>query len=134
MPSKSRLKILLKIKTNILNLIAIHQIASVAKTWHDVLVFVEDWVDGTADEDDVVGREDFLQVVHSALGGDDASHDQSLWGALGLQGIVGKLKAASCGEHRVNENEGLVVEARRGTILDLDANLVHLTILVVTEG
>ena len=134
MPSKSRLKILLKIKTYILNLISIHQIAGIAKTRYDVLVFVEDWVDGTADEDYVVGRKDLLEVVDTTLRSDDASHDQSLWGALGLQGIVGKLKAASCGEHRVNENEGLVVEARRGTILDLDADLVHLTILVVTEG
>ena len=114
--------------------IAITQVSCVAESRHDVLMLVHSRVDGTAPDGCLVVRQCLLDVVDALRSGNDAANVDALWSSLGYECLVAQLHAAACGKHRIGNDEVLLVDARCGKVLDVDAYLVALVVLIGTVG
>lgn len=98
-------------------------------------MLVQDGVDGSAPQRDIVkGLEQLHQVVNAVLGGDDATQMELFWYAFGAEGLVGQLEAAARGQHRVGDDEGLVGEIGGGEIFHFDAHVFVFLVEIIAVG
>ena len=91
-------------------------------------------VDGRAPDGGLVVGEHLCDVVDAFRRSDDAGHMDALRRALGEKSLVSQLHAAACSEHRVCYDEVLLIDARRGEVLDVDAYLMVLGVGILTVG
>ena len=86
-------------------------------------MLVESGVDGGTPDDRLVVGEGFLNVFDAFGCGDHTGHMDLLGRALGEEGLVTQLHAASRGKHRIGDDEVFALDARRGQVLHMDAHV-----------
>ena len=112
---------------------SVAEVAAVTESRYDVFVFVHAWVDGCAPKCDV-GSHVLLEHVH-AFGGADDRGDVHLVGLTRLeQGFVGGHHASARGQHGIDDDECLALDARRSHVFGVDAHFGVFAVGVHAEG
>src|SRR3712207_2542235 len=97
-------------------------------------MLIQSRVDGGTPHRCLILWEGGLYMVDAFRGGYNARHVYALRRALGKESLVTQLHAAACGQHRVGNDEALLVDARRCQILHVYAHLVVLLIGIFAIG
>ena len=81
-----------------------------------------------------LGRHQLCYVIHRLLAGDDRHRMDVLRLAFGQQSLVSQLHGATCGQHRIDQQQRLSLQARRGNVFDMDVEMLVCWVGILAES